>query len=161
MKSNIKIRLIWAFAVSIILLYVSCSHKETVKPTTQSDNNSSDMLSIIERYYKMQNTKTEGTFTFQSNLTNNDPNMIKTVLKGGFFNDTQGKYETDGGDVSIGGEVLTNKNGWYGFDKVGSQAGMYGTHVTFSINPPVNQGGTGPTGNKHNHLHLYRVMPHL
>ncbi|HLK31050.1 MAG TPA: hypothetical protein VKT28_20900 [Puia sp.] len=141
MKSNIKIGFVGIFAIFIMMLYVSCSHKESIKQTTQNDDNS--ILNIIERYYKMQSTKTEGTFIFESNLTNNDPKITKTVLKGGFFNDVSGKFETDGGDVSIGGEVMTNKNGWYGFDKVGAQSGMYGTNVTFNLNPPKSQGGSG------------------
>jgi len=141
MKQNIKIRTALALAISIILLSVSCSRKESKEIVQQKDNNT--MLDIIERYYKMQNTKTEGSFMFQSNLTNNDPKQTKTVLMGGFFNDTKGKFETDGGDVSIAGKLLTNKNGWYGYDKVESQAGMYGTNVTFTLNTPISQGGSG------------------
>jgi hypothetical protein len=140
MKSNIKKQFIWLFTVSLMLTYVSCSHKESIKPVAQNDNNG--ILGIIERYYKMQSTKTEGSFMFQSNLTNNDPQMTKTVIMGGFFNDTKGVFETDGGDVSIGGKLLTNRNGWYGYNKVEPQAGMYGTNVTFSLNPPISQGGS-------------------
>src|SRR5579871_648790 len=141
MKLNIRKELIRLFIIFFMLAFFSCSHKESVRPAMQDENIS--ILSIIERYYKMQSTKTEGTFTFQSNLTNNDPLLTKTVLKGGFFNDVSGKFETDGGDVSIGGEVLTNRNGWYGYDKVASQTGMYGTNVTFTLNPPRSQGGSG------------------
>lgn len=58
------------------------------------------MLDIIENYYKVMNTKVDGSFYFQSNLVNNDRRITNIVQGSGVFYDTAGNRENGTGPVS-------------------------------------------------------------
>lgn len=140
MKKTFNRPICWALATALLCL-TACKHNENsiVKPTTAADTTS--ILSILERYYKVANTRSDGTFMFESNLSNNDPKITDIVLAGGIFYDTSGNAQTGGGQLSIGNHTFTpNQRGQYGFDKSLPQSGLYGTNVTFSLTPPKKYG---------------------
>lgn len=99
--------------------------------------NDANILSIIENYYKVMNTKVQGRFMFQSVIPNNEANVKKSVLIGGNFYDVETQVRSHGGTVYIGNNKLEpHTDGTYGFDSILPREGLYGTDVTFSIIPP-------------------------
>lgn len=122
----------------LTLSLFSCNNKET---TTITPSDNLDILGIIEKYYKVSNVKSDGTFMFELNLANNDPSIINTVLMGGLFYDKNGNIEKGGGEVMIGdNKLVPNNQGSYGFDTTISQKGLYGTTVSFTLNTPLSHG---------------------
>lgn len=128
------------FAVIII----SCNHKENVIPHT---SDSTGILNIMENYFKVANTKVDGAFIFESNVTNNDPTLTNTALAGGVFYDKGGNVQNGNGKVSIGAYQLKPGNsGTYGFNEVLPQNGLYGTNVSFVLQFPNNNSSSGGLG---------------
>lgn len=135
MKYNKKL-FVFSLLLSILLVIcASCSKKKEITKTSPASAESTDLLSIIEKYYKFSTIKPDGKIMFQSNLTNNDPSLINTAVIGGVFYDKDGNVDKSPGKISIGGYQLTpSENGTYGFDKVLPQKGLFGTNVTFTVN---------------------------
>ena len=118
-----------------ILLFTSCSKKKEMIKTPPDAEQGSDLLSIIESYYKFSTIKPDGKLMFESNLCNNDPSLTNIALVGGVLYDKQGNVEIGGSPISIGDYLLSpNTKGTYGFDKMLPQTGLFGTNVTFSVN---------------------------
>ena len=121
---------------AIVLFAMACGKgkDKLVQPTTTGT-----MLDIITSFYKVQNTKADGSVLYQSNLCNNDPKLTKIVQASCVFYDTAGKKETgDGSPVSIGTHKLVmNDHGTYGNEGTAlEQQGLYGTNVTFTVTAP-------------------------
>lgn len=95
-----KLQTLSLLIIAIVLLTMSCNkNKDTVAPTIDDHFT---LLGVIEKYYKVFNTKVDGKFMFESNLTNNDPALTNISLGGGIFYDKNGNAQTGGGLVSIG-----------------------------------------------------------
>ncbi len=137
MKKKYKFQTILLLVIAVVFLTTSChkqKDKDYVAPKT--DDNFS-LLGIIERYYKVTNTKVDGKFMFESNLCNNDPTLTNISLAGGIFYDKNGNPQTGGGLVSIGdNKWMPNSHGTYGFDKALPQKSLFGHDVTFTLTPP-------------------------
>lgn len=137
MKKKYKFQTILLLALAMVFLTTSC-HKQTDKDyAAPKTNDNFSLLGIIERYYKVANTKVDGKFMFESNLCNNDPTLTNISLAGGIFYDKNGNPQTGGGLVSIGdNKWMPNSLGTYGFDKALPQKGLFGQDVTFTLTPP-------------------------
>lgn len=145
MKKIFKYQLILILVTPVIFLITSC-HKQNDRTTSPSTDDHFSLLSIIEKYYKVANTKVDGKFMFESNLCNNDPALTNIALVGGIFYDKKGNAQTGDGQVSIGGNQYTqNRQGTYGFDKALPQKGLFGTDVTFQITSPSSSLSTNQT----------------
>ena len=123
MKITCKLLFI-TLAFVAVLLQISCT-KKTVETNKNSD------------------TKFDGTFIFEANLSNNDTSDENIVSMGGAFYDKNGKVQTGGGTVNINNHELfpNNVNGNYGFDSINttiSKNGLYGTTVNFTLQTPHN-----------------------
>lgn len=135
MKNNFN-KLHSLLSAAIVLFAMACGKgkDKLVQPSTTGT-----MLDIITSFYKVQNTKADGSVLYQSNLCNNDPKLTKIVQASCVFYDTTGnKEDGDGSPVSIGTHKLVmNGHGTYGNEGVAlEQQGLYGTNVTFSITAP-------------------------
>jgi hypothetical protein len=134
-----------AFLALIILFSCNKTKDQTLK-NAPAQNNSTNLLDIIDKYFNYTNTKVDGKFMFESNLCNNDPTLKNIALVGGVFYDKNGNKQTGTSLVTIGNyKLLPNSNGTYGFDKIVSQDGLFGTDVTFSIIPPDNSALNSPS----------------
>jgi len=131
--------------IAAIILY-GCK-KPQEKPVADSQNNDKGLLSVIESYYAFTKTKVDGTFMFESNLTNNDANDKNTALAVGVFYDKSGNTQNGGGIVSIGSKQLSPDNaGTYGLDKAYSTDEFFGKKITFILTPPKDISGASRTG---------------
>lgn len=131
----------------ILIVSFSCNKtKDQTVKNTSANNNSTSLLDVIDKYYNYANTKVDGKFIFESNLCNNDPTLKNIALVGGVFYDKNGNKQTGTSSITIGNyKLLPNSNGTYGFDKVVSQDGLFGTDVAFSITPPDNNALSSPS----------------
>lgn len=139
MKKDFNLNIILMYVIAPVLLMISCHKQDNGVPPPKTDSSFS-LLGVIEKYYKVTNTKVDGKFMFESNLCNNDPSLTNISLAGGIFYDKNGNLQTGGGQISIGdNKWMPNAQGTYGFDKVLPQQGLFGTNVTFTLKPPSAQ----------------------
>jgi hypothetical protein len=124
---------LYFFLICIITL---CACKKNKEVTNASAANNTDLLSVIENYYKLTTTRLDGKFIFESNLCDNDPSHTDIVTAGGAFYDRQGNAVNNGGGVIINNMTLSDYNGTFLLKNAVSQNGLYGTNVKFSVKPP-------------------------
>lgn len=136
---NIFKKYIIVFVSLCTIICLSCK-KNGYKDLPQTSKDSlligANLLDIIESYYKLQTTKVQGTFMFESMVPNNDSKVKNTVLLGGNFYDEDAHTRLFGGTTYIGNNKLEpNAAGTYGFDQALSRDGLFGTNVTFTLSP--------------------------
>lgn len=135
---NILIKYLAIFATLTIVVLSGCKResKTAIQGASDSLQAKAGFLDILENYYKVQNTKVQGRFMFESMVPNNDPKVENTVLLGGNFYDEDAHARLYGGTISIGkNNIEPNSEGTYGFDKVLARDGLFGQNVTFTLTP--------------------------
>jgi hypothetical protein len=87
-------------------------------------------MQAIDKYFHFSQKKSDGTFIFESNVINNDPNATNATIAGGAFYDKSGKVQMGGGQVVIGNQTLhPTSKGQYGFDKSLLKSDFFGKNI--------------------------------